>query len=707
MAFNADSEMEYLAPDFDPSSLKVPRLRSILVSHNIHYPPSAKKPQLIEIFNRDIVPKSRKILQAHSRTKPSSQGITDAESSQESTSTGDDDDDDATLMPPPSAVPDGSRRVGVRRSTRKVEEILADSIHQSPEKPSSSRGLSTKHPREPDTETGPDLESKRPMVRKTRYSDAGPAPQAEPLEPTLPRVSHEDSVFTDDNPFQSGSSPLSGGDRRASSGKRKKSLGPSVVKDAARRTSSNRLTKANDGIVVPTSKKFEAPVVKAKRELLPQDDIVEAGEEFTPEEQMELTREQLKEGVKDLLPPRPTRHPSGGGRVSRSAPWVIVLALLGGYATWWRREKLEVGYCGIGEPSTSLADVQIPDWAGFLQPKCEPCPPHAYCYAYMETRCEPDFVLNPHPLSLGGVIPLAPSCEPDGEKARKVKTVADRAVGELRERRAQYECGELVDDAGKSAPVEIDEERLKEKVGEKRRKGMTQAEFEDLWRGAIGEMVNKEEVVVKVDEHTGHRTLTSTSLARVSLGCAIRRSARLALARYRVELGGLITLMIGLMTIRRYMATLREARARVPELVKLTLDILATQAGLHAQDPRSAPEPWISVSQLRDDVLRDEFSPRRREDLWKRVRAIVEMNANVRASVREARTGEVSRVWEWIGHVGLLDEGVSGGGGGGGARRRQSGRFSLGSALGSSPTPMPESNRRETLQRWDEGRPIY
>lgn len=503
MAFNSESEMDYLASDFDPSSLTVPRLRSILVSHNVNYPASAKKPQLIEIFNRDIVPKSRMILQAHSRTKPTSKGITDAESSQESTTTG---DDDATPMPPPPPVREVPRRVGTRRSTRRVEEIIGDApLQQLPsEKAPSSKGASTKHPREPDTETGLDVDSKRPMVRKTRYSDAVPAPQVEPVEPTLPKVSHDDSVFTHDNPFQSGSSPLSGPDRRASGGRRKKSLGPSVVKDGARRTSGNKLAKANDGIVVPTTKKFEAPVVKAKKELKPeplqQNDVVEAGEEFTPEEQMELTREQLKEGVKDLLPPRPTKRPSGGGRVSRSAPWVIVLALLGGYATWWRREKLEVGYCGIGRPSTYLANVQIPEWASFLQPRCEPCPPHAYCYPNMEAKCEPDFVLNPHPLSLGGIIPLAPTCEPDGEKARKVKAVADRAIGELRERRAQYECGDLVDDAGKSTPVEIKEDRLKEKVGEKRRKGMTQAEFEELWRGAIGEMVNKEEVVVKVDE---------------------------------------------------------------------------------------------------------------------------------------------------------------------------------------------------------------
>lgn len=160
--------------------------------------------------------------------------------------------------------------------------------------------------------------------------------------------------------------------------------------------------------------------------------------------------------------------------------------------------------------------------------------------------------------------------------------------------------------------------------------------------------------------------------------------------------------MMAIVSARQYLRSLREARARVPELIKLTLEILAAQAGLHAQDPRAAPEPWMSVGQLRDDVLRDEFSARRREDLWKRVRAIVEMNANVRASVREARTGEVSRVWEWIGHVGLLDEaGVSGG-------RRASARFSLGpSVVGSSPTPAVDAPRRDTLSRWDEGRPIY
>jgi len=149
---------------------------------------------------------------------------------------------------------------------------------------------------------------------------------------------------------------------------------------------------------------------------------------------------------------------------------------------------------------------------------------------------------------------------------------------------------------------------------------------------------------------------------------------------------------------RKHITNLRDDNARVPLLVSTTLDKLATQAALYTQG--AAPEAWISVGQLRDDVLRDEFSAKRRENLWKRVKAVVEMNANVRASVREGRGGEVSRVWEWIGSVGLIEDtwGVS--------SRRDSSRPSLGLVGGSSPVPV-EGGREMEQRRWDEGRPVY
>lgn len=175
------------------------------------------------------------------------------------------------------------------------------------------------------------------------------------------------------------------------------------------------------------------------------------------------------------------------------------MGILGGFGAWWRKEKIEIGYCGLGKPTWSLTETNVPEWANVLEPHCEPCPPHAFCYPEFEARCEHDFILKPHPLSLGGIIPLPPTCEADSEKARRVKAVAEKAVEELRDRRAKWECGQLQED-GKEASPEIAEPELKEEVARKRRKGLSDLEFDDLWKGAIGEIIEKDEVISKTEQ---------------------------------------------------------------------------------------------------------------------------------------------------------------------------------------------------------------
>lgn len=168
-------------------------------------------------------------------------------------------------------------------------------------------------------------------------------------------------------------------------------------------------------------------------------------------------------------------------------------------------------------------------------------------------------------------------------------------------------------------------------------------------------------------------------------------------------------LFLSLYTRYRIMSW-RAARARIPGLVATTLDRLATQAALHARG--DAAEEWISVGQLRDDVLRDEFDLKRREDIWKLVKAVVEMNANIRASVREGRGGEVSRVWEWIGSVGVLGDEAWSNHQKAGRRATFDYRVSFGGDTGSSPvTKVNDSvgprSSDEAPRKWDEGRPIY
>ena len=136
--------------------------------------------------------------------------------------------------------------------------------------------------------------------------------------------------------------------------------------------------------------------------------------------------------------------------------------------------------------------------------------------------------------------------------------------------------------------------------------------------------------------------------------------------------------------------------ARVPALVGMTLDRLSTQAALHVRG--EAREPWISVGQLRDDVLRDELRGARREMLWKRVRAVVEGNANVRASVREGRGGDVSRVWEWIGGIGGIASPEA---------RKVKFLPDVTTPNADNDGAVVASGGETDVKKWDEGRPIY
>lgn len=127
-------------------------------------------------------------------------------------------------------------------------------------------------------------------------------------------------------------------------------------------------------------------------------------------------------------------------------------------------------------------------------------------------------------------------------------------------------------------------------------------------------------------------------------------------------------------------------------MVRLTLERLADQAARAG----SEGDKGVLAAQLRDDVLRDEWNVSRREKIWERVRAVVERNANVRASRREVGGGEIGRVWEWIGSVDPL---IEGGG------RRESGRISFGVPPSSEEgTPRPEMMKKGG---WMENRPIY
>lgn len=489
----ADSD-DYLEEGFDPRSVTMPRLRSILVTHNIEYPATAKKPQLVALVTDQVLPQAPKLRAQRARAKRSSMGIVNAGSAED---TGNWDDHD--LAPPKSTT---RRSKSPRKSSAKVK-VEEDEIEsrglRSPSKRSArsvSRALS--HADERDYPEYDAPKSTR-RSRRTVTPQIKPESDEEEEEEEEEEVSlqeGDESVFSEDNPFQGGgSSPP----QSRTPSYRRRTAGEDVTKSAK---SSRRRT--DEHAIEPRASKSYGLSVPKTRYKTP-DPVLEPGEEFTPDEQLEL-EEAASQGEYTLVPRRQDTRPAAR-KTSFATPLLVLLTtLMVAYMAWYRQEKIAVGYCGLGRPATEIfppeIQAKIPDAVvPLVEPQCEQCPQHAYCYEDFSVRCEPDFILRAHPMSLGGLVPLPPTCEPDGEKARRVQSVADKAVEELRDRRAKFECGELVDADGQqeSSPA-IAEEDLKQTVSRKRSKRLNSDEFDDLWAAAIGEVTAREEVQVETAE---------------------------------------------------------------------------------------------------------------------------------------------------------------------------------------------------------------
>ncbi|KXT08490.1 hypothetical protein AC579_3906 [Pseudocercospora musae] len=691
-------DQTYLEPDFDPSTLTIPRLRSILVAHNVNYPSSAKKQQLIDLFNDKVVSQARNIRAANARVKRTSRGIEDIGTGRKGTGAGDPVDD----IPPTPTTTRSSRRTTRARTeeAQDVEPTPRGMRHSTapPEGVTPRVVVSGKHATIMEEESTPKRQrqerSERSVSRTARTRQSAATPVAVKVE------EDESSPFSNENVFQSHATPSdqlrpvsrdSERRRTTMSSARSTSAARDLERrnrDLRRRTEEVRpFRPQTDGAVLPSHKTFEVPIVKQ--------DHVDISEEFTPEEAQELVTAQASG---ELVPVR--RHTQGPGKFAKRGVGAVLLVMASAVAGLWRQEKFQVGYCGVGQPSTEVAGVEVPPWADVVRPQCEPCPPHAFCHENLQTECENGFVLTQHPLSFNGLVPLPPTCEPDSAKARKVNAVKERAVEALRLQNAKYECGEA------SAPA-LKEAALKSAIATKRRKGMSNEEFEDLWSSAIGEIVNSDEIVSGIDG--AEPTLRSTSLARLPFSCAVRRSLRETLREYLWQVIAVLLIVFGGSYTRYRITTGNETEVKAKHLASHALEKLSYQAALHAQDPDLYQENYISVAQLRDDVLRNEFSATRRRALWEKVAKKVEGNSNVRPMVREGRSGDVGRVWEWVGAVGYLESPE------GGHHRRKSGRvsFAPGTTGGESSSFMEGSHGRPVkreegkMSKWEEQKQYY
>ncbi|BGP22612.1 inner nuclear membrane protein MAN1 [Rhodotorula toruloides] len=70
----------YLLPDYDTSKAKVAELRGILLAHDVPYQSNAKKPELIRLFQKHVLPQAQTLLDEMRAVRASDDGVLDGES---------------------------------------------------------------------------------------------------------------------------------------------------------------------------------------------------------------------------------------------------------------------------------------------------------------------------------------------------------------------------------------------------------------------------------------------------------------------------------------------------------------------------------------------------------------------------------------------------------------------------------------------------
>ncbi|SJX60240.1 related to SRC1-involved in sister chromatid segregation [Sporisorium reilianum f. sp. reilianum] len=68
---------EYMREGFDPHSLTMPQLRGILVEHEVHFSSAARKADLVQHFNQEVLPKTASLRKKNASIVASSSGIID------------------------------------------------------------------------------------------------------------------------------------------------------------------------------------------------------------------------------------------------------------------------------------------------------------------------------------------------------------------------------------------------------------------------------------------------------------------------------------------------------------------------------------------------------------------------------------------------------------------------------------------------------
>lgn len=645
---------------FQPSRLTVPQLRSLLLAHAVYAPSSARKPALVQLYEDEIRANVDELRAARNRdrnVRPDARGITymsgspiagAASADQTIDSSENDnqsailsDDGDASLGGHASDASDGGRRPrsalsrgSTPRSRRSVS--WADSV------PSSDEDMAL----EADT---------------SNFSLVNPFQSPGPVAPEGARPKQQGARKSE--PAFRSASPSSEAPQLHSGKAARHSVGA-----PARKRSSLAPRKSEAGDETHATVKRNAKPRRSRSGTRKQSDASDGDEE----QEESASDGGLRQAIAQLL-------------------WTALCAFALAYYIWFVNDSKTIGFCDVGRSSNVLLDrrraeqrinsesteqdtlrilpQQLPH---AMRPSCTPCPAHALCEDGHLAACESsDYIMRLPLLSyvplVSSAVPLsyvAASCDPDEEKVTLAADLADEIESMLRRWKGDVLCERKkakftapAKNGGRSPTVtalptrEVYNALQASAERGSVLRGHEDGFFQELWDLAIEDLAVSDRVALLGDSMVAQR-----SALGVGVACRTRRAVGGLWRRLRLALAGVCVMLVAVQWLRLRWRNRSKVQERAQGLVDLALGKLqrAKQRSnaLGSSGSGSGEEPYLSIAQLRDTVLRHETSEPTRRELWARVSRLVEANTNVRT--RQAKVqGEWARVWEW---VGVLDE---------------------------------------------------
>ncbi|KAN0066093.1 inner nuclear membrane protein enriched at telomere/subtelomere region [Thecaphora frezii] len=395
------SSQEYAAEGFDPTSLKMAQLRSILLQHGVAPPSTARKADLVAEFNRHVAPQAAALRSRDASVVASSSGIIDMRAQRT---------DDSSLENTPVKTPRKTRRSVA--ASRNQSEAPASPETASAAKAEPEVEVPVKRRRGRPRKSAPaTVDAGEPASKEVSFEveEAAPQSQTEGKAGRLSRKNDDEPAFSDYNPFQSGSeaSPNAGVAAKAAAAARRARrkttdarssrlaarsdddedadlAGPSANKSSDTKLSlpKSRTMPAfknymDASIVSSTPPRIIGKALKKGREMLsparslvPEDDVKDAGQAVDSEDDDDDDDDGEGAPVAGAAPSRSgTLAPAQPkGRTAKRYThedlstsqklsqllWTLILTSLVAYGIWYVRESRTLGYCDTGSTTNSV-----------------------------------------------------------------------------------------------------------------------------------------------------------------------------------------------------------------------------------------------------------------------------------------------------------------------------------------------------------------